>query len=87
MTSASLYGLDTQILPLESWSTKATILDSLTYHFESTDALLRESTRVFEDRSDAASKEKYLQETREMLVELGEFIFAGYEERILFLTR
>ncbi|GAA5885246.1 hypothetical protein JCM6882_009536 [Rhodosporidiobolus microsporus] len=45
--SSSLYGLDTTSLPTEPWSARPALLESLQWHFDATDSLLRERVRDF----------------------------------------
>lgn len=45
--TATLYGLDASLLPTELWSSQPSMLDGLQWHFDATDALLRERSRDF----------------------------------------
>lgn len=45
--TANLYGLDASLLPTEPWSSQPSMLEGLQWHFDATDALLRERSRDF----------------------------------------
>lgn len=94
--TAGLYGLDADVLPIEPWSCKPALLEALPYHFESTDALLRERVREYgvplaEDATATSSEPTEQQATqaelRDQMTGLAEYAFSMCEERLLFLRR
>ncbi|CDR42823.1 RHTO0S07e04500g1_1 [Rhodotorula toruloides] len=50
--TSSHYGLDSSSIPSEPWSSRPLLLDSLQWHFEATDGLLRERVRELGARVD-----------------------------------
>ncbi|KAI5479591.1 nuclear pore complex protein Nup133 [Pseudohyphozyma bogoriensis] len=99
--SGALYGLDPNLHPLEAWSSRPIVLENLQWHFDSTDALLRERSRElgtsvddeqpkYTGRSRGASvdvsNQQVLQaELKKQMASLADFVFGMYEERLSFL--
>lgn len=101
--SSSLYALDPNVLPLEAWTSRPGSLEGLQWHFDATDALLRERERdvggVMEDESasysgsmvvrggvvDESNPKAVHGEMKKQMAQLAEFLFAAFEERLLFL--
>ncbi|ORY72608.1 methyltransferase type 11 [Leucosporidium creatinivorum] len=93
--TATHYGLDPSVLPTEPWSSRPIILDGLQWHFESTDALLRERVRDFgtsleEEQAkfgalDLSNQQTMQGELKKQMASLAEFVFSAFEERILYL--
>ncbi|KDE03357.1 hypothetical protein MVLG_06163 [Microbotryum lychnidis-dioicae p1A1 Lamole] len=89
----SQYALDQEVLPLEAWSSRASIVEALQWQFEQTDALLRERVREMgsslEEENIGAtgpSEQQNLQaELKKQMVGLAEATFSAFEERLLFL--
>ncbi|KAK4705783.1 hypothetical protein P7C70_g405, partial [Phenoliferia sp. Uapishka_3] len=99
-TSSSVYGLNLDTLPIESWTSKSSALRPLQWHFDATDALLRERLREFGtsldgDSSTYATKSRIAfdlesQQTiqadlKAQMASLADFVFTSLEERLLFL--
>lgn len=101
--SSSLYALDPNVLPLEAWTSRPGSLEGLQWHFDATDALLRERERdvggVMEDESasysgsmvvrggvvDESNPKAVHGEMKKQMAQLAEFLFAAFQERLLFL--
>ncbi|EMS25130.1 nuclear pore complex subunit Nup133, putative [Rhodotorula toruloides NP11] len=69
--TSSHYGLDSSSIPSEPWSSRPLLLDSLQWHFEATDGLLRE--RAFQA------------ELKTQMAGVAEYVFAAFEKRLLYL--
>lgn len=78
-TSATVYGLSSSVLPLEAWTSRATSLKPLQWHFDATDALVRTRAR------DGADAEPLRADLKKQMASLADFVFTALEERLLFL--
>ncbi|KAL8293054.1 hypothetical protein RQP46_000748 [Phenoliferia psychrophenolica] len=100
-TSSAVYGLNPDVLPLEAWTSRSTSLKPLQWHFDATDALLRERVREFgaaldEDapgyaarprngRVDVGAQQAVQADLKKQMASLADFVFTSLEERLLFL--
>ncbi|KAM0753804.1 methyltransferase type 11 [Meredithblackwellia eburnea MCA 4105] len=94
-----LYGLDSNLLPLEAWTSRPNAIDNLQWHFDSTDALLRERVRdlginLDDDKSRGGRSRtgttdltaQHLQgEFKKQMASVADHAFAAFEERLLYL--
>jgi nuclear pore complex protein Nup133 len=94
--TSSHYGLDSSSIPSEPWSSRPLLLDSLQWHFEATDGLLRErvrelGARVDEEQArfgrgaDMSEKQAVQAELKMQMAGVAEFVFSAFEERLLYL--
>ncbi|GAA5863802.1 hypothetical protein JCM1840_005771 [Sporobolomyces johnsonii] len=93
--TARLYGLDSSIIPSEPWSSRPALLDGLQWHFDATDALLRERVRDFganvdEEQAkygpvDVTNQQAMQAELKKQMAAVAEFVFSAFEERLLYL--
>lgn len=100
-TSVAVYGLSSDVLPLEAWTSRSTSLKPLQWHFDATDALLRERLRDFgtaldDDASgyvararngavDLEAQKAVQVDLKKQMASLADFVFTSLEERLLFL--
>ncbi|GAA5919787.1 hypothetical protein JCM1841_005860 [Sporobolomyces salmonicolor] len=93
--TAHLYGLDSSAIPSAPWSSRPALLDGLQWHFDATDALLREHVRDFgakfvEEQAkyglgDETSQQAMQAELKKQMASVAEFVFSAFEERLLYL--
>ncbi|KAJ8295400.1 Nucleoporin nup132 [Rhodotorula toruloides] len=94
--TSSHYGLDSSSIPSEPWSSRPLLLDSLQWHFEATDGLLRERVRELGARfdeeqarfgrgADMSEKQAIQAELKTQMAGVAEHVFSAFEERLLYL--
>ncbi|BGP37735.1 hypothetical protein JCM10449v2_001657 [Rhodotorula kratochvilovae] len=82
--TATHYGLSSPAEPLEPWSARPFLLEALQWHFDATDALLRERVRELgaQQRGGAGAAQD---ELKSQMAGVAEFAFSAFEERLRYL--
>ncbi|GAA5843798.1 hypothetical protein JCM9279_000149 [Rhodotorula babjevae] len=80
--TAQHYGLTSSAEPTEPWSSRPVLLEALQWHFDATDALLRERVRELGSQQRKGVAKGEPDELRNQMAGVAEFTFSAFEERL-----
>ncbi|GAA5922516.1 hypothetical protein JCM3775_005758 [Rhodotorula graminis] len=83
--TAQHYGLTSSAEPTEPWSSRPVLLEALQWHFDATDALLRERVRELGAQQRKGAVKGEPDELRSQMAGVAEFAFSAFEERLRYL--
>ena len=84
--TAPLYGLDLTSIPVQPWTSRPALIDSLQYLFEAAEQAVKDSSRDLGSTGDALSVNRNIQnDLKASLCDLADFLLALYEERLQYL--
>ncbi|GAA5890992.1 hypothetical protein JCM8208_003123 [Rhodotorula glutinis] len=83
--TAQHYGLSSSAEPTEPWSSRPVLLEALQWHFDATDALLRERVRELGAQQRKGAVKGEPDELRSQMAGVAEIAFSAFEERLRYL--
>ncbi|KAK4058799.1 hypothetical protein OIO90_000245 [Microbotryomycetes sp. JL221] len=83
------YGISPTTCPTEPWTSRLNLLQKLSWQFESTEESLKQFDRELGSTTTTITtmnQQEIQIELKNQMIDLAQFLFSGFEERILFLT-
>ena len=91
--SKGLYQLETDLIQVEPWTSKPTLLAAMNFLFQATEQLVLDNqadtstdTAARADRTTLTALRTVHEDLKRALADLADFLLEAYEERIIFLN-